>query len=87
MKKFILLALFLISPAMAATDFQCVNDCTSKGYMYNYCTDRCSYSTGYDQPQQTRQPQRIKQTDYKCLSDCTARGYMYNYCQQQCSYD
>jgi len=25
------------------TDFKCMNDCTSRGYMYEYCEKRCSY--------------------------------------------
>jgi hypothetical protein len=29
--------------AYAAVDMQCVNSCTSKGYQYQLCSQRCSY--------------------------------------------
>lgn len=62
------------SSASAATDYQCVNDCTGKGYMYQYCTSICSYDSSPQQiqPQQqapTYQPQRIPQTDFQCLNN------------------
>lgn len=90
-----------VSTAIAATDYQCVNDCT-KRYQYNYCISRCSYEDDSErmlrqqqeqmrQQQQQRQSQQIQQfqtktTDFQCQSDCIARGYMYNYCNAKCSY-
>lgn len=29
--------------AIAATDYKCMNDCTSAGYSYGYCKRICSY--------------------------------------------
>lgn len=83
MKKLyaLLLTLFVISPAYAGTDYKCVNDCTSKGYQYQYCLELCSYNTTPQVPQ--RSTPRI---DYKCVNDCTQKGYQYQYCVQQCSY-
>lgn len=85
-----LLSLIVFSSgASAATDYQCMNDCTNKGYMYQFCTSRCSYDSSPQQVQPQApiyQPQRTPQTDYQCLNNCTAKGYMYQYCQQQCSY-
>lgn len=74
----VLLFLLLTNNAFALTDYQCVNDCTARGYMYNYCTEKCSYGD--------REPFKIKQTDYKCVNDCTRQGYQYQYCTNICSY-
>ena len=82
MKTIILLfVLLLTTTAYAETDYTCGNDCTSQGYLYNYCTNLCSYKS-YPH----YEPKRIKQIDYKCVNDCTGKGYLYNYCTQYCSY-
>lgn len=87
---FVLFVLVIASAAHAGTDYQCVNDCTAKGYMYNYCTSRCSYDNNpYQQQQQPSNPYQvtpIPQTDFKCLNDCTNKGYMYSLCKERCSY-
>ena len=70
----------------AATDYQCVSDCTQKGYMYQYCTSRCFYNDSPYPRQDAAPRQRPRQTDFQCVSDCTNRGYMYQYCQERCSY-
>jgi len=30
-------------PTQSWTDYQCVNDCTMKGYQYQLCVKMCSY--------------------------------------------
>lgn len=30
-------------PINNLTDYQCMSDCTSKGYMYQYCRKVCEY--------------------------------------------
>lgn len=30
-------------PPMKQTDYQCLNECTRRGYMYAFCQERCSY--------------------------------------------
>jgi len=60
MKRLILLAgLFAcgIGPVSAATDFRCVNDCTRKGYMYQFCVQNCSYDS-MPTPQYASPPQQ-----------------------------
>lgn len=83
MKKIVLLCLFLLISTIsyAATDYSCVNDCTREGYLYSYCTNKCSYGSALDP--YYRKP---KQIDYTCVNDCTRKGYMYNYCTDYCSY-
>lgn len=86
----LLLSLTLAVPALAATDYQCMNDCTNRGYMYQYCKSRCSYDTTpqWEQPLQQNpyNTPRIPQTDYQCLYDCTSKGYLYQFCKERCSY-
>ena len=79
--KRLIIVLFLVfsGSAYAATDYQCVNDCTEKGYMYNFCKEKCSYDN-------TPQYEKPKQTDFQCMSDCQDKGYMYQYCKERCSY-
>lgn len=60
-----------------SVDYNCMNDCTDNGYMYQYCQSRCSYDNA---------PQAPSSVDYTCMSDCENKGYMYSYCQQACSY-
>jgi hypothetical protein len=44
MKTVIAIALMLASQlALAATDWKCMNDCSSAGHMYGYCKRICSY--------------------------------------------
>lgn len=31
------------APKIKQTDYMCVNKCTSQGYQYGLCVDRCSY--------------------------------------------
>ena len=79
MKKLILAVSILISTnALAATDYTCVSNCTSSGYMYGYCQSKCSYNTNTFGTQ--------KRTDYSCVNNCTSKGYLYGYCKSQCSY-
>jgi len=86
--------LAIATAANAGTDYQCVNDCTRKGYMYQYCQSLCSYDDNPSRqqpvqpqnPYQTPQLPRAPQTDYQCVNDCTNKGYLYQYCQQRCSY-
>lgn len=85
--KCLLILLLIISANSSAfeqTDYQCLTDCTGRGYQYNYCKSQCSYDSSkqFTQPQQ----QRPKQTDFQCLTDCTSKGYMYNFCSDRCSY-
>ena len=60
------------------TDYTCVSNCTSQGYQYQFCVDKCSFP---DNP-----PPTSNQVDYKCVSDCTSQGYQYSYCLARCSY-
>jgi len=85
MKKLALLLFMVVfsSISSAQTDYQCVNDCTQKGYQYQFCTSKCSFNNN---EQQFTQPQRIKQTDYQCVNDCTQKGYQYQYCTERCSF-
>jgi hypothetical protein len=72
---------FVSTSSPAVTDYQCLNDCTAAGYMYQLCQSRCSYepSPNYGEPSSNR-------TDYQCLNDCTAKGHQYAYCKQACAY-
>ena len=77
----LLLMILFASIVFAATDYTCVTDCTNQGYMYGYCTRKCSY------PDASTYGQGNKNwTDYSCLTDCTNKGYMYSYCKDYCSY-
>jgi hypothetical protein len=53
MKKLILLMFLLgctCATAYGGTDYKCVSDCSTKGYMYNYCLSACSFDNPYPQP-------------------------------------
>lgn len=77
----------LATPAMALTDYQCVNDCTAKGYLYGLCVDRCTVQQAPIQQQQAIQASPpIQRTDYQCLNRCTQAGYQYGLCKAKCSY-
>jgi hypothetical protein len=39
-----------IGTAFAGTDYKCMNDCQGRGYLYQYCSERCSYNDGGDSP-------------------------------------
>jgi hypothetical protein len=67
--------------SIADVDYMCQSNCISKGYMFDYCQQQCSYSVRQLVP--SSKPQS---TDYKCQSDCLSRGYMFDYCQSRCSY-
>lgn len=84
-KYLLMIALLLPGIVNAQTDYQCVNDCTAKGYQYGYCNSKCSFN---DQPQvyQPAQIQTIKQIDYACVNDCTKKGYQYQFCTSRCSF-
>ena len=89
MKKLILFVVAVLFSTISAaqTDYQCVNDCTQKGYQYQFCTSQCSFNNNSNNVQQYTQPQqRIKQTDYQCVNDCTQKGYQYQFCTERCSY-
>lgn len=68
----------LASPAHAITDYQCVNDCTQRGYLYSVCVSQCSTDDDRRQP-------GPHQTDYQCVNDCTSQGYLYSVCVDRCS--
>lgn len=72
----IIMILYNPSLSFAATDFTCMSNCQSKGYMYGYCQSACAY----------RNTPLNKNTDYQCMRNCQNKGYMYSYCQQTCSY-
>ena len=72
----VVLVLLVAIPVFAATDYTCVSNCTSQGYLYSYCVEKCSYEFNT----------KPKNIDYNCVSDCTAKGYLYNYCTDICSY-
>ena len=84
--KIVLLAFALATSlnAFSQTDYQCVNDCTTQGYQYGLCTDRCTIndSNQFNSPQ----IQPAKQIDYQCVNDCSAKGYQYNLCTNRCSF-
>ena len=90
----LLLTTALASPAFAATDYSCLNNCTARGMSYGYCQSACSYDNNPQQAQPTIGPndgylipaQKIPQTDYNCLSNCSNAGSGYQYCKQACSY-
>jgi hypothetical protein len=90
----VLLVSAIAGVAYGGTDYQCVNNCTGKGYLYQYCMSQCSYDDNPHQqqpssPLQSQNPYTITptpQTDYKCLSDCTSKGYLYQLCKERCSY-
>lgn len=39
----------LVSPTVADVDYQCMSDCTARGYLYAYCQNVCSYPGINDQ--------------------------------------
>lgn len=46
MKKLLATLLLIASTSALAyqsTDYTCLNDCTARGYMYQYCQQLCSY--------------------------------------------
>jgi hypothetical protein len=45
MSKLFLLLLMCFFPLLSFgyTDFQCLNGCTQKGHMYQFCQSQCSY--------------------------------------------
>lgn len=54
----------------AGTDYQCLTNCTSKGYVYQLCNERCSYDNNRDSartrldpsiPMGIKSPQLIQQ--------------------------
>lgn len=81
MKKWIIfIAAILPIGSFASIDYNCLSDCTDKGYMYAFCQSKCSY--GDNDSQRSSNNNR----DYQCVSDCTDKGYQYSYCQEHCSY-
>lgn len=48
----LIIFLAVVKNAYASVDMQCVNNCTSKGYQYQLCAQRCSYDTGAGQAPQ-----------------------------------
>lgn len=87
--KLILICLVSLvgSVSLAGVDYQCSSDCMSKGYMMNYCNQKCSYEDNpYSSSNSGSSFSTTKQIDYQCSSDCMKQGYMLNYCNQKCSY-
>lgn len=91
---FLFVALLLTFPALAQTDYKCVNDCTSNGYMYNLCMQQCTvqaqptqqYQQLQSPPQQQQQFEPAKRVDYQCMNNCSQAGYQYGFCKDKCSY-
>lgn len=69
--------------SFASTDYQCVSDCSQKGYQYQLCVSKCSFDNNY---QTFGNSNLTKQTDYQCVNQCSQKGYQYGYCQSICSY-
>lgn len=94
MKKIITVLTLLFSiNGFTATDYTCVSDCTSKGYMYNLCTEKCSFGENSSHQEldasiiwKQKDFESPKRTDPKCLKECTSEGYMYGFCKNRCSY-
>ena len=89
MSKLFLLLLMCFFPLLSFgyTDFQCLNGCTQKGHMYQFCQSQCSYGdSNQSSGAQSYTPPKVQQTDFKCLNECTQKGYMYQFCQERCSY-
>jgi hypothetical protein len=38
-----IISLAVAALAWAATDYNCMNDCLARGYLYGYCKRVCSY--------------------------------------------
>ena len=87
--------------AYANTDYQCLNDCTSKGHAYAYCKSQCTYGGDNQQPQPRTlkpweepkypssrpDPNTPGQPAYNaCIKNCERMGHLYDYCNQQCSH-
>lgn len=72
------------------TDYQCLSDCQSAGYLYRFCKERCSFGGEYGAGNSgggiLPNPAPPRQIDYTCQSDCLEQGYQLRYCQQLCSY-
>jgi len=71
------------------TDYRCVQNCTSQGYMYNLCLSKCSYPDVQPAPGYGTSPggnYTGHGTDYRCVQQCTSQGYMYALCQNRCSF-
>ncbi len=83
MKTILLLASLLVSSAAlgAQTDFQCVQNCTASGSLYNFCLNKCSYASPYE----TQAPSRPVNYDWACMNRCSGAGYAYGFCQSRCS--
>ncbi len=47
--------LMLAGSATAGTDYQCLNNCTGRGHVYQYCLSQCSYDDGPMRQQPYRQ--------------------------------
>lgn len=78
-KSFLFAAIMVSLSASAATDYQCVNNCTSSGSLYQFCVEKCTYDA-------TPAPAPAPRIDYQCMNDCTDKGYLYGYCKSRCSY-
>lgn len=95
MKRLVVM-LLVASPAFAATDYACQNNCTARGMSYGYCQSACSYDSNPNVGQQSQSigpndgylipAQKLPQTDYACMSNCQNAGSSYQYCKQACSY-
>jgi len=84
MKNFIIaecatvLSLFSFA-TYAATDYQCMNNCTADGLMYAACQSRCEYN------QSIAIPSATPQLDSECYSNCTQHRFAPEYCRQNCT--
>lgn len=82
MKKLIIfmfiLSLAVNTEAFIQIDQACYSQCTSNGYYFNYCYEKCSYD---NQPQAERV---FNLPDYSCLQQCAKDGNIYSICLQLC---
>jgi hypothetical protein len=100
MKRLLFSAVLLSSAFLAPqiswaqqTDYQCLSDCQSAGYLYQFCRSKCSYgddegfmgggNSGGILPSPRSQGGRI---DYSCQQDCLNVGYQLRYCRELCEY-
>lgn len=77
MKLIIGFALLIGAPALAFTDFACLNDCLNTGTMYGLCQRRCTVADSFPAP---------TQVDFACVNRCTAQGYNLFLCRERCAY-
>lgn len=68
--------LLLVNNLFAYFDSKCMSKCTSAGYVYDFCTKKCSYEIDNN----------YHKIGGKCCDKCCADGFDYMFCQNKCSY-